>query len=435
MIGNIEDASCLIKHGNPLFSKEFQIKRFRPQNRQPMASATSVYDQPHQFEPLLPQKELGELALETRVVTERALALRAAIHPASRARLHELLRAMNSYYSNLIEGQGTHPAYIDRALRHDFSATPDIALRQRIALAHIDAERDLEAQATDETMTLSAPFLLRAHASLYGRLSPDDRRTTDGNVVEPGALRQQDVAVGRHQPPTWRSLPKFLERADTIYARPVALDARIYTVAAVHHRMTWVHPFADGNGRACRLQTHCALLPLSGGLWSVSRGLAHQRARYCELLSNADMARQGDLDGRGNLSERMLRAWCRFFIESCGDQARFMEGMLDLRLLRERIAALVLIRSESAAHSDYRREAILPLHHVLAAGPVSRADFTQMSGLAERTARKLMSRLLADGLLVSDSPKGEVGIGFPLDSLSILFPNLYPEAATTPPPG
>jgi hypothetical protein len=109
--------------------------------------------------------------------------------------------------------------------------------------------------------------------------------------------------------------------------------------------------------------------------------------------------------------------------------------MLDLGLLRERIAALVLIRSQSTTHSDYRREALLPLYHVLAAGPVSRADFTQMTGLGERTARKLTARLLADGLLVSDSPKGEVGIGFPLNTLNILFPNLYPEAATTPPPG
>ncbi|SHN18141.1 Fic family protein [Rhizobacter sp. OV335] len=400
-----------------------------------MPSDISVYDQPHQFEPLLPQKELDDLAHETRAVTERALALKAAIHPASRARLHELLRSMNSYYSNLIEGQSTHPAHIDRALRQDFSATPDIALRQRIALAHIDAERELEALATDETMTLSAAFLQRAHASLYGRLAPDDRRTDDGRVVEPGLLRQEDVAVGRHQPPAWRSIPKFLHRADSVYARRVALDARIYTVAAAHHRMTWVHPFADGNGRACRLQTHCALLPLSAGLWSISRGLARQRARYYELLSNADMPRHGDLDGRGNLSERMLREWCRFFIELCGDQARFMEDMLDLGLLRERIAALVLIRSQSATHSDYRREALLPLHHVLAAGPVSRADFSQMTGLGERTARKMIARLLADGLLVSDSPKGEVGIGFPLDTLSILFPNLYPEAATTPPPG
>jgi hypothetical protein len=56
-----------------------------------------------------------------------------------------------------------------------------------------------------------------------------------------------------------------------------------------------------------------------------------------------------------------------------------------------------------------------------------------MTGLGERTARKVLSQLLRDGLLVSDSPKGEVGIGFPLDALAILFPNLYPEAASQPP--
>jgi Fic family protein len=196
--------------------------------------------------------------------------------------------------------------------------------------------------------------------------------------------------------------------------------------------MAWTHPFLDGNGRACRLQTHCALLPLTAGLWSVARGLARQRSRYFELLSNADMARQGDLDGRGNLSERMLREWCGFFIELCLDQVSFMSTMLDLPQLKQRIAGLVLLRSEQeGAGSEYRREAVLPLHHVLAAGPVSRGEFVQLTGLGERTARKLLSRLLKDGLLTSDSAKGDVGIGFPLDALAWLFPALYPEAATT----
>ena len=43
------------------------------------------------------------------------------------------------------------------------------------------------------------------------------------------------------------------------------------------------------------------------------------------------------------------------------------------------------------------------------------------------------SRLLKDGLLVSRTPKGELEIGFPLDALNVLFPNLYPEAATALP--
>jgi len=392
----------------------------------------AVYDQPHQFEPLLPQRDLDELALQSRGVVERSLRLQAATHPATRERLRELVRAMNSYYSNLIEGQHTHPRDIDRALQHDFSKSPDVARRQRVAVAHIEAERELERLADDEAGVLHSRFLLRAHACLYGRLSEADRRMPEGRLIEPGELRREDVSVGRHHPPVWRSVQAFLERADAAYARRWGLDAVLYVVAAAHHRMAWTHPFLDGNGRACRLQTHCALMPLSAGLWSAARGLARQRSRYYELLSNADMARQGDLDGRGNLSERMLREWCCFFIELCNDQASFMTQLLDLPSLKQRIAGLVLVRTEQGPSAEYRREAVLPLHHVLAAGPVSRGEFVQMTGLGERTARKLLSRLLKDGLLVSDSPKGEVGIGFPLDALGMLFPNLYPEAASQP---
>jgi Fic family protein len=181
-----------------------------------------------------------------------------------------------------------------------------------------------------------------------------------GRVVEPGSLRHEDVSVGRHQPPTWKSLPAFLARADAVYAKPWGLDAVGYVVAAVHHRMAWTHPFLEGNGRACRLQTHCALYPLSAGLWSASRGLARQRSGYYELLSNADMARQGDLDGRGNLSERALREWCRFFIELCEDQVSFMAKMLELASLKQRIATLLLIRCEQGPQTDYRREVALP---------------------------------------------------------------------------
>ena len=68
--------------------------------------------------------------------------------------------------------------------------------------------------------------------------------------------------------------------------------------------MSWVHPFRDGNGRSVRLQTHCALFPVSAGLWSVSRGLARRRDEYYAHLDAADAPRAGDLDGRGNLSDR-----------------------------------------------------------------------------------------------------------------------------------
>lgn len=389
----------------------------------------AVYDQPHQFEPLLPALKIDELAVMARPVIESALKLQGATNVHTRTELRALVRSMNSYYSNLIEGQSTHPVNIDRALKQDFSEKPDIAKKQRIALAHIAAEKDLEAAQLTEQQALSSGCLAMAHRLLYGHLSLDDRTSDEGHLITPGEVRQCDVVVHRHHPPSWQSVPAFLARADQTYSKQWGLDRLLVAVAASHHRYAWVHPFVDGNGRACRLQLHAAMSTLTGGLWSVNRGLARNRDQYYVRLSEADMPRHGDLDGRGNLSEKMLFEWCAFFIQTCVDQASFMASTLELDKLKERIAALVVIRGQTSP-SEYKKEAILALHHVLAVGPVSRGEFVQLTGLAERTGRVVMSKLLKDGLLKSDTAKGEVRIGFPIDSLNILLPNLYPEAST-----
>ncbi|CAN7524605.1 Fic family protein [Variovorax paradoxus] len=389
-----------------------------------------VFDQPHQFEPLLPTQKLGELSEITRRIFEKSSEMKGSASPQARAALREIVRSMNSYYSNRIEGQSTHPVNIERALSKDFSDTPDVARRQRVALAHIDAERELEEIVTTEAGALSSGFLKQAHENLYRRLPEPDRLTDDGRVIIPGSLRTHDVAVGRHQPPAWKSIPRFLKRMDEVYGGLKGIDAVIYTIAAAHHRMAWTHPFEDGNGRAIRLQTHCALHLMSGGLWSVNRGLARQRDRYFEMLDNADSARQGDLDGRGNLSEKMLWEWCRYFLELCEDQVSFMASMLDLSKLKDRMRAYLLVRGATEGITEYREEALLPLHTIAVGGTVSRGEFIRMTGLEERTARKVISRFIKDGLLKSDSHRSELSIGFPLGSLNILFPNLYPEAAT-----
>lgn len=396
------------------------------------SSPILVYSQPHQFEPLLPQRQLGDLIEGTRAVVEQAFRLQHAVAPSTRQALQDLVRGMNSYYSNRIEGQGTHPANIERALSADFSAIPGVAQSQRIALAHIEAEKELEAAlpgAGVESFALQSSFLVRAHAALYRRLQAADRTTGDGRVIEPGALRTQDVSVGRHQPPTATSIPAFLARMDDVYPRIKGLDSVLFSIAAAHHRAAWVHPFGDGNGRACRLQTHCAMLPLTAGLWSVNRGLARQRDKYYELLDSADAPRQGDLDGRGNLSEQALREWCEFFVELAADQVTFMSKLLGLEKLKDGVATLMLVRSESSQHKNYSRQATLALHHVLLAGPTARGEFMTMTGLPERTASRVLAQLVKDRLLVSAGPKGPVSFSFPLDALNILLPNLYPEAA------
>jgi Fic family protein len=391
-------------------------------------SAITKYTLPHQFEPLVPQLQLDDLRERSRTVLGKSYRLTGTAHPSTIATLRDLLREMNSYYSNRIEGQHTHPQKIEQALHQNFSTKPDVARLQRIALAHIEAEMELEETLTKGTPPLSTEFLRHSHAALYSRLSASDRTTENGPIVQPGELRTEQVSIGRHEPPPPSALQTFLSRMDEVYLRRYPLDDLLIVVAAAHQRATWVHPFLDGNGRACRLQTHCALWPVSGGLWSVSRGLARQRDRYYALLDAADSPRQGDLDGRGNLSERALREWCTWFIEVCEDQVSFMSEMLQLDSVKARIAALITYRA--AQDKAIRQEAISPLYHLFLAGPTPRGEFQQMTGLGERTARSLLSRLLETGLVTSPGHTAPVQFAFPLDALQFLLPELYPEAAT-----
>jgi len=360
----------------------------------------------------------------------RGLALKRMVHPVTEARLAQLLRSVNSYYSNLIEGQQTHPLDIERALRKNFSNEPDKARRQRIAVAHIAAQQEMEGWFAAGPVDVYAPdFLSRLHEVFYRRLEQQDRVAPGGEVVVPGAWREKDVDVGRHIPPAHASIAAFLKRAGEVYGDAGGLDGQLVACACAHHRLAWVHPFRDGNGRVIRLQSQAALLKsgVGSGLWAVSRGLARTVDNYYARLVDADSPRRGDYDGRGNLSEAGLIAFVRYFLETCLDQVTFMGEMLALDGFRRRLRGYLILQAE--AGKGIRREAELPLYHLFATGEATRGEFKQMTGLAARTADALLAALLKAGLVESDSPKGALHFGLPLEALAYYFPRLYPEAA------
>lgn len=133
-----------------------------------------MYDSIHQFEPLVPSTIPPAMLEKAGNITRVSTMLTGAAHPTSRTTIREQVRSMNSYYSNRIEGQGTHPLNIEKALKEDFSDRPDVAQLQRIALAHIQAERELEQKVSDGASPMSMAFLIDAHSALYSRLSEDE---------------------------------------------------------------------------------------------------------------------------------------------------------------------------------------------------------------------------------------------------------------------
>ena len=394
-----------------------------------------MYDAPHQFEPLLPSTRSQEPLLAKAHDLSRAAAVLngAAVAPE----LRSLLRAMNSYYTNRIEGQHTQPHELEQALRQDYSNNLELAARQRLALAHMAAEAELEQRYNGDAgaaAMYSVAAVQDLHHSLFSRLPAADLFTAEGEPIVPGQLRQRDVRVGEHVAPTHASLGIFLSRWAAYYGGVRRGEAALLALAAAHQRLGWVHPFVDGNGRVMRLHTHTVLaaLGLTKGLWSPLRGFACSTERYYALLADADAPRRGDLDGRGNLSEQALVAWLDYVLDVCIDQVHFMSALLDLPGMERRIAAC-LSYEEQTLRSGVRLEMLRPLHYLyLSAGELDRGDFKRMTGLGERTARTALTALLQRGLLKSDTPQGRVRFGIPLHALRFYFPALWPEAEADP---
>ncbi|CAN1499199.1 COG3177 Fic family protein [Burkholderiaceae bacterium] len=396
------------------------------------------YDAPHLFEPLLPQEHrMAALLEKASDLIREAASLGASAAPGAAVQLRELLRSMNSYYTNRIEGEHTRPSDIERALLKDFSKESDVARRQRLAVSHIQTEiacerliqAKLDSGETVIPWLYSTQALVWLHLQLFGGLTPEDLTLADGSLLTPGQVRTRGVAVGIHEAPNAEALPSFLSRWEEVYGHSRRGEASIVALAAAHHRLAWVHPFLDGNGRVARLHTHLALHAqgLTNGLWSPLRGFARSEEKYRGMLKAADEHRRGDLDGRGNLTEAGLIDWISYTLETCIDQVRFMRKLLDVGSMRERIQAALIF--EESKKTGVRKEAALALHYLFSTNSeLGRAAFKQMTGLGERVATDLISSLLKNGYLATDSAYGALRFAIPRSALRFYFPDLWPEA-------
>ncbi len=400
-----------------------------------MSQKFSLYDHPSQMEPLLPaEHRLGPLLELAHDLIRQADRLVGGYQAGALPALRRLLRAMNSYYTNKIEGQHTLPMDIERALRNEYAQDEDNARRQRLAVAHMATEEQLERKSADWTREqIWAPQMLAdIHQDLFARLPPQDLAgpTDQEPSLLPGQWRTREVSVGRHAAPAAQCLPAFLARWSAVYSGVRRGEMAVVAVAAAHQRLAWIHPFGDGNGRVARLHTHLLIhhMGLANGLWSPLRGFARTQQAYYAGLAAADEPRAGDLDGRGNLTEAGLIAWITYMIGLCLDQVSFMAGLLALEGMKDRMAAC-LQYEEKVVKQGVRTEALRALHYLFATqSDMERADFKAMLGLGDRLATAQVSALLKRGLLESDSAYGKLRLGVPLHALRFYFPNLWPEA-------
>lgn len=371
-------------------------------------------------------------ALTDLVLTIRTEAsqLGRGLHPDSAAELRGMVRIMNSYYSNLIEGHNTRPRDIEAALKGAAVEEANRPLAEEAA-AHVRVQEwiDLEADAGRLSVPTSQEFIVELHQRFY-QARPEELRFmyTGKRRVEiaPGEYRAEEVEVGRHSPPAAGRIPAFMAHFDMRY-RGLTRGAtgNILSIPAAHHRFNYIHPFLHGNGRVSRLMSH-AMIRNAGiggpGLWSVSRGLARDLedcGDYKMRMDAADMPRRGERDGRGNLSTGALQSFTGWFLTAMLDQLRFSRAMLDLEALRPRY--LSLVRNLTA--DDERAQKLVD--HVLRHGEMARGDAAMVLQVSPRTAQTVVKSVQISGFITSDGPKTPVRIAFPLNYRERLFPNWF----------
>jgi len=392
------------------------------------------------LQPLLPDS--AALKSKAQSIIAQANKLGGSLHPQTVRAIAALLRTVNCYYSNLIEGHDTHPVDIEKAMRKEYSRDKAKRNLQEEALAHIHVQEKMEERLRSETElnVCSKEFLCWLHKEFYERVPEAfhyvvNPQTMKRASVIPGAIRTYDVTVGRHTAPPYEQVNELLVQLGEFYhpSKYKGADALI-ALAAAHHRLLWVHPFGDGNGRVMRLATDAYIerVGIAGyGLWMASRGLARSRNKYMEMLASADVERWNDYDGRGNLSQQALTAFCDFLLDICADQISYMLGILNIDELALRAREYGkareagLLKGRTKQSDVFRHEETLLLENLVYRGSIPRADVRRIVHKEERTARRIVRFLADEGFIVSDSTRAPLRFAIPAYAAPYFFPELY----------
>lgn len=404
-----------------------------------MSNTSEFYTTPNAMEPLFPDdasNSLVDLAID---LISKANKLSGKLHPITRSSIANFLRPMNSYYSNLIEGHDTHPIDIHKALNNDYSDNKKKRDLQLEAYAHIKVHKIISNELKSKEgiiLTSSSEYLKRIHKEFYEYLPDDFKKVISKEGLEkeviPGEFRDTEVEVGKHIAPYSKNLDAFVNRFEEFYNPTSASNRskirRIISIGASHHRLAWIHPFLDGNGRVIRLFSDACFMNEdlhASGLWSISRGLARSKDEYRAHLANADLKRFNDYDGRGNLSNKTLIAFCKYFLNTAIDQIEYMSEVVDVDNMLSRLSRfseLMSIKDKLKPESEHI------LTSVFLKGKISKSEAMRITSTSDKTLKKLTDEMTKLQLLIAKKEGKEMMyyVNYPITYAASIFPGLYP---------
>ena len=220
-------------------------------------------------------------------------------------------------------------------------------------------------------LRLHETLLTGVNDSIAGQIR--DKRVIVGGYK---AVQGKTRLIVKHEPPfhSRRQIENQLRELLEWFEKDTKLSSLV-RVGLFHHRYVFLHPFADGNGRTCRLLTALVLLKLG---YRINRYFVLDdyydldRVKYSDMLNSAD---QGD-----------ATAWLTYFT----DGVKF-----SLKSALERVKQAVLYLEASERPTNRERVVLEFLTQNL---QLISADVVAKFGVSRQQAHKLLTGLVRKGL-------------------------------------
>jgi len=254
---------------------------------------------------------------------------------------------------------------------------------------------------------ISRAFISEIHKILVDGLTPPP----DGEGSRyPGEMRHENVVITKsnHIPPEAIKVPEYFDELIDFINKPIEAQYHLLAVAISHHRMAWIHPFDNGNGRLVRMFTYALLIKQgfqvkSGRILNPTAVFCMDRDKYYDMLALAD---SGD--------EEKTLGWCLYVLEGLRNEIEKIDKLLNFSYITGTILLPMLSYALENQYITKREYEILSTLVKSKKMIIKSADLEKMIGQESAVQRsRILKRLKDKNMLIPLKEKGRVyTIGF-----------------------
>lgn len=226
----------------------------------------------------------------------------------------------------------------------------------------------------------------------------------------PGMLRPINVSIQKsnHTPPEAIKVPELFDELMEFVNQPLETQYHLLVIALSHHKMAWIHPFDNGNGRLVRMFTYALLIKQgfqvkSGRILNPTAIFCMDRNKYYEMLALADSE-----------EEDKVLEWCLYVLEGLRSEIEKIDNLLDLRYMVDVILLPMLSYALEREHITKREYQILSAIVKDREMSIKSADLEKILGEESPVQRSRILKKLKDrAMLIPLKENGRIyTIGF-----------------------